>query len=86
MSCRIKNVDSSLNNVIAWDKAGVPLGNESGKYEINIIETGEEHVSTLVIVAADNEDFVSYGCAAHNNLGDDYATINLILSSGKIEC
>ena len=84
LSCRIQNVDSSLNNLVAWDRAGVPLGDESGKYELSIVETGEEYVSNLIITAADTEDFTSYGCAAHNRLGDDYATIDLILRDGKI--
>ena len=64
------------DNSISWDVAGVPVSPDDFKYDVRVTH-GLQYVSELVILQADSDDFVSYGCEATNQLGYDYVRIDL---------
>ena len=72
------SVASGLNNdnSISWDVAGVPVSPDDFKYDVRVTH-GVKYVSELLILQADLDDFVSYGCEATNKLGYDYVRIEL---------
>ena len=72
------SVNSGLDdNTISWDVAGLPVSPDNVKYEVRV-SRGENYVSTLTVLQAELEDFVSYGCEATNQLGYDYVRIELL--------
>ena len=79
LSCRIRSGGS-----ISWDVSGIPVTRESDKYQISVIETGDQLISQLTLTT-DESDFVSYGCSAVNEMGSDYARIELVVNGNDCQ-
>ena len=79
LSCRIRS-----GGTISWDVSGIPVTRESDKYQISVIETGDQLISQLTLTT-DESDFVSYGCSAVNEMGSDYARIELVVNGNDCQ-
>jgi len=75
LECKVKS--SANNKSISWDKNGVPIVSNGGKYEVRITDDNNEQTSELFIEDSQGSDFSKYGCKADNELGSDYLQITL---------
>jgi len=75
LECRM--ISAGNDDSISWDKNGIPIPKKDKRYDIRVIDTENEYISELFIENSEESDFSKYGCKATNEIGSDYAVINM---------
>ena len=70
-------ISAGNDDSISWDKNGIPIPKKDKRYDIRVIDTENEYISELFIGNSEESDFSKYGCKATNEIGSDYAVINM---------
>lgn len=62
-----------------WQKKGIPIKDQYGKYQIDFYKENEEYtnVLNLHIFLVERADYGNYTCVASNSLGQDEETMTL---------
>merc|ERR1711915_213274 len=85
LQCLVKN--AYPGTAVVWAEKDQPLDTLNKKYQIveSFDEEKLELTSYLVITKLEEKDFKAYACFAHNELGSEYKTIEVVRKNNGIK-